>query len=219
MLTLASASTDWISAIANVFAAVGTVGAVIVALFPHQIRNWIWPPSAVVELVDPAGDATYINGTQRVYLFHLRVRNSSEHRGLHGCAVFLEEVSTRTADGVWRSVRLPVPVTLRWAPMELMPLQIDVQPGSEATADLVWFRELPDLKAAVVQPVLATYPANFPGSLTSEGAMRYHLALRANELTHPVRTTIEVEWNGKWPHNPNALTSALAIRRISAVAG
>lgn len=207
---------EWVSAIANVFAAIGTVGAVIVALFQDQIRNLIFPASATIELDDPEGEFTLLGGFERIRMFHLRIRNTSRNRVLHRCVVLLDEVSRPSkVDGPWEARKLPVPLPLHWAPSETQPLEIDVRPGEEAIADLLWFRQavaktIAELNSPrpMVQPTLVTEPANFAGILREPGHLRYHLVVRADELAQPVRVTFQVDWTEPWP--------ALTVRRISA---
>lgn len=206
---------DWVSAVSNVFAAIGTVGAVIVALFREELRDWLSPVGASINLRDPAGELTYVNsGQEPMYLFHLRVRNLSRRRLLRSCRIVITEVSTETAEGGWQTRTLAVPLPLHWAPAELQPLEIDLPAGQEAIADFAWFRRLGTVNAVVFEPVLASNPANFPGRILS-GAARYHVELRAQELADPVRVTIEAKSEGTWSESLQALPSVLTVRRIA----
>lgn len=221
---------DWLSAIGSIIGAVGTVGAVIVALFQDQLRDWLFPASAVLELNDSLKELTKF-GQQKnsemsealVYMVHLRVRNTSGRRSLHHCSVVLEELSLQSSGEGWRTQTLPVPLNFRWAPFEMRPLEIDLRAGETATVNLFWLYELStdwllDTKKprkAIVKPVLAAEPNNFAGNLTSAGTIRYHISLRADELGEPVRAVFEVEWNGHWPETDESFDTKLRISRLS----
>ena len=70
-----------ITLLAMIFTAVGTVGAVVVALFGDWIRSCFFPPSLEIILLDPQGEGPVPfqdpNGTvsSKVRWYHLQVRN------------------------------------------------------------------------------------------------------------------------------------------------
>ncbi len=220
---LAPSWTDEVTAVATAFAAVGTVATVAVALFRDELEDW-WKPASASLRFDSSPDVTQLAtpfGSELVCMYNLRIRNTSPRRVLHRCGVVLDELEHPSADRIgWAVQALPVALALRWAPFESRPLEIDLRPDEEATLNLLWFRIPPRaFKAGPtpsrVQPVLAGEPANFQGNLTSAGAIRYHVAFRADEIRAPLRATFEVEWNGEPPGLDKSVDSVLTVRRLA----
>src|SRR4051794_36954728 len=87
---------EWVAALANVAAAMGTIGAVVVALFQDQLRDRLFPSSASLHLETEA-DVTLLGergiASSLVSIINIRVRNDSPRRVLRRCSVVLEELS------------------------------------------------------------------------------------------------------------------------------
>jgi hypothetical protein len=210
--------TDWLSAVGSILGAVGTISAVVYALFQDQIRARLFPARASITLRDPRGELTDLmafNHREPTHFFHLRVKNETG-RALHRCSVQLVEVSSRTADGNWREDRLPVPLPLQWGLAEIRPAEIDIAGHEEVIADFGRFRHNSGFGTVYFEPALMVVPLNFRGILKGAGSMRFHVALRADELAQPCYATIEVTSTGKWSKTHEELPSVLQVRRVNA---
>jgi hypothetical protein len=104
---------DW-KAIADVGTAVGTLAAVIVALFGSEIRGlWSRPKlRAVARLRDHSIERTG-NGDQG-YFLRLWIENQGQEPAA-SVQVFLDAVSKKQANGTFRTVDEFLPMNLRWA--------------------------------------------------------------------------------------------------------
>lgn len=214
-----SGTTDWLQAIGSVLGAVGTIGAVIVALFQDQLRSWLFPRRVSLSLRDPTGELTYLNQEIAAHYFHIRVKNETS-RPLHRCRLLLVEITVLMEDGKWTAVEMPVPLPFTWGLAEIQPLDIDIRGDETATGDFGYFTRAIDQNTnevtVIFNPTLATYPANFKGRLVGKGTMRFHVELRADELSHPCYATFEVVSTGKWSETTAALSTVLHIRRVNA---
>lgn len=213
-----SVTTDWVSAVANLLAAVGTVGAVIVALFQDQIRRWLFPTRASITQNDPQGEVTRLGEAESILMFHLRVVNTSRHRALRGCRVVVTEVDRHDdIDGRWVSTVLAVPQPLHWAPQGLEPVSIDIPPDGTAIADFAYYRNPPGGDGPVFIPLLRMMPNNFPGVVEGMGKVRYRVELQAANLDTPARITLEVNSSGAWAIPPENIRGAVSLHRVGHV--
>jgi hypothetical protein len=204
MSILATDPPSWLSVLIDAAAAIGTLGATSVALFPERARDIFSPAGAEILFNPREPDHTSLGpGVGEVIMHNVRVINTSEGgRILHRCSVLLYALSKldETTER-WEERQLPVALPLAWAPFETQPIAIDLRPNEYATLNLLWLRELPldkvgRLAVRFVEPVLATgQPRNFRGQLHQAGRIRYHVELRADELREPIRSTFEVDWS------------------------
>jgi hypothetical protein len=203
---------DWITAIASLIAAFGTVGAVVVALFRDQIYDLLQPTRVSLSIRDPAGEPT-VSNKDRAYMFHFRLKNNSRHRTLSECRLLLTEVSRLTQEGKWRVTPLAVPIPFRWSPSELQPLDIDIGPGREAIADFGLFHVVEQYDVEF-WPALATFPSSFPERLINGGTIRYRVELQARGLNLNICANFEVCSTGKWTEKFDELHEVISVRRI-----
>jgi hypothetical protein len=115
----------------NVFTAVGTVGAVVWAVFGEVIRQRLNRVRLRFELESPGtwtvGGGDWSLGDDRPAKFfyrHLRVVNSSRTVASR-CRALLREIWELQEDGGWKRLPMPVPFPMPWAPASLTPGEVD----------------------------------------------------------------------------------------------
>ncbi|NPV01123.1 MAG: hypothetical protein HPY53_07055 [Brevinematales bacterium] len=111
---------SFISIIINVFIAVGTVGAVIVAIFLEPIKRLIERPKLEIEYTEKAPDKQkiplikeYINGDKdvfTVYYFRLRIWNQGKASALHP-EVYIASIENQK---LHMKVKTFIPINLAW---------------------------------------------------------------------------------------------------------
>ncbi len=195
---------------AEVFTAVGTVGAVIVALFADVIKARIAHARLDMRLkpgnvhVDVAKDGSQDNPERRTVAsrwFHLRVENRKRLFPAKAVSVFVLQIEQRR-DGLWHSIWAGE-ASLFWR------YSNDVfRDMGEADCDLLYFIQGGPLKLR---------KAPWTGIDTFEPPVDLRLTLRAQAADARSRPVyVVVKWNGEWPANWEDLdANVLEIREVS----
>jgi hypothetical protein len=152
----------WLNWAVNLFSALGTIGAVIVALFGDQIRRWLWPPRLQIQLADDVGVQTRYRlqasdrlprGSSRWY--HIRVQNPSRWSPVSSVQVFILRIEETDAEGEFTPTwigELPI----RWRYQEARPLTITLGPAMDADACNVvkdsWVEFHPIIRPHAIRP-------------------------------------------------------------------
>jgi hypothetical protein len=185
---------DW----AQVGSAVGTLAAVIVALFGVQLQRLILPPRLDLSIkniqgVDVSEELEENGVTREVQLryFHLRVSNPHRWSAITAVRVYLlriEDFSSGETPGDWRG---EVPLPWRF-PKEVPP-----------ALDIGFPRDC-DLCAVGSDGVFRLFQATrwgFPGKYHAKKApISLTLTLRARGLEADSRClAVELGWDGSWP--------------------
>lgn len=196
---------DW----TQIAGAVGTLAAVIVALFGRQLRALLVPPRLDLRLENPRGVEAGENirdGNQCVEIpsryFHLRVSNPRRWSPITAVRVFLIGAERRDESGNPSTWRGEVP--LNWRFPNHMPPAIDI--GFPRDCDLCSASE--DGKLRLKQAIEWGLPGDFA---ICSPPVHLTLTLQARGLeadSRPLR--IEIEWDGTWPAD-----RALVIREVS----
>jgi hypothetical protein len=189
------------------FVAIGTILAVILAIWGDLIRSVLVPPKLRLHVHNPRGTPTQFNDGQKVYFYHLRVKNSRTWSPARNCHVTLRELYRRGPDQLFHPVALPVPVQFIWAPAEFTPPRIHL-----VTEQVLDFGTLTE--HGRFTPRLAVMLNDFKGFVNPNDAVRFCLEICADGY-HAARFQVfEVAWNGKWSENPNQMAENLQIREI-----
>jgi hypothetical protein len=206
----------WWNWVVSALAALGTLLAVIVALFGGRFRSAFFRPRLQLNLRNLEGEPTKVelqspDGTSRMEdarYYHVRVSNMSRRRWptATNVQVYLVRVSERGPDqefvGVWTGE-----VPLRWRFQEVHPLLRDI--GSPADCDVC---------SVVKDKWLSLHPIIVPHSLNvmyRQGAqIRLQLEARAIEIdSEPL--TIEIAWDGKWADGAQEMKRHLVIKEVT----
>ena len=140
--------------------------------------------------------------------FHLKVVNKRPWLPIKNCRVLLMGLSRRGPDNAFHPTSLVVPSQLVWAPASFAPVLVTVT--KEYIVDLGKIREGDD----AFRPALYSTPNNFMGFVKANEAVRYELAIEADNFSSSTYKVIEVAWDGKWEFEPEKMENHLRIREI-----
>ena len=196
--------------------AIGTISVAILAIWGERIRSLLSPPKLVIEAHnDFRGDPNILttpNG-QRVgkgMYYHLKVVNKRPWLPIKNCRVLLMGISRRGPDNVFHPSSLVVPSQLVWAPASFSPALVTVT--KEQIFDLGNICE----GESAFNPALYSTPNNFMGFVKENEAVRYELAIEADNYSSNIYKVIEVAWDGVWEFEPDKMENHLRIREIHA---
>ncbi|TAL72825.1 MAG: hypothetical protein EPN88_04660 [Bacteroidetes bacterium] len=189
----------------NIIVALGTVGAVIVALFGDRIKNLIFRSKLSAEVVDPRGELTNWGDGRRVIYYHLKILNSKPSIMVNKCRVSLKEIYKRNNNSQFIKLQLVVPPDFKWAPAETSLPAINF--FSEQILDFGFITEGSDNFSPSISPIWN----NFKGYLKANETFRYVLEILSNN-SKPKIITIEVSWDGGWDANLEIMGTAFKIR-------
>ena len=117
-------------------------------------------------------------------------------------------LSRRGPDNIFHRSRLVVPSQLVWAPASFAPVLVTVT--KEQIVDLGNIQEGDD----AFRPALYSTPNNFMGYVKAGEAVRYELAIEADNFASYRNTVVEVAWDGQWQFEPEKMENHLLIREI-----
>jgi hypothetical protein len=128
----------WWSWGVNVAIAVGTIGAVLAALFGDWIRAAIFKPRLTLELASVVGEATTVQLTapsgesrpEKARYHHLRVANRAAWPKASQVQVYLVRIEEPGPDGTLQ-VKWAGDVPVKWKFQEIYPLQRTIGPETD----------------------------------------------------------------------------------------
>ncbi len=193
--------------------ALGTVAVAALAIWGERIRSFLAPPKLLLEEHNFRGDPTIFtapDGKQvvRVMYYHLKVVNKRPWLPVRNCRVLLKGVSRRGPDNIFHPFPLVVPTQLVWAPASFAPILATVT--REQVLDLGLVIEGQD----EFKPALYSTPNNFAGFIKAGEAIRYELAIEADNYSSDKYQVFEVAWDGKWESEPEKMEKHLRIKEV-----
>ena len=197
--------------------ALGTLGAVAVALFgdwfrakwlPPRLRLEICPPSFTPLLtvcpqtgeVKKVGDAWY---------FGIRICNLRAWRKATNCRAMLAQVHRVAPDGTFRREPIIVPLQLQWAIPQLNPIL-----GTVSSDGLVFDFGRLVRGADAFEPVLYQSTLNFRSTVRANEAVWYSIYVAADDLVVDGYQVFEVFWDGAWSNEPDRIGEHVRIRPV-----
>lgn len=194
--------------LSNWLVAIGTLLAVIVAIWGDCLRSKLAPPKLGFELYNTRGTVTKFTQGPRVIYYHLMVINSRPWFLAKNCQVRLVNISLRGPDNNFRPSPNPVPPTFVWSPAGLLPMATNI--AKEQIFDFGRVAE----GASEFEPVLHFYPNNFQGRIAANQAIRYTLEVVGDNVSKVDPLALEVAWNGKWTDNLDDMALNLTIEKV-----
>lgn len=193
--------------------ALGTVAVAVLAIWGERVRSWLAPPKLVLAEHNFRGDSnifTTADGTHgaRVMYYHLKVVNKRPWLPVRNCSVLLKDVSRRGPDNIFHPFPLVVPPQLVWAPASFAPILVTVT--KEQILDLGLVIEGQD----AFKPVLYSTPNDFSGFVKAGDAIRYELAIEADNYNSDKYQVFEVAWDGESEFQPEKMEKHLRIREV-----
>lgn len=190
--------------------AVGTISAVIVAIWGDTIRAKLWSPKMSLHLCSQNGELTRNNSGQQIVYYHLKITNQRPTSPAKKVQVLCKAVFKGTIQSDdFKQMPLTVPLQLTWSypdSSELLPTV-----GPEKTCDLGVFD--PNQKSFC----LSTYvtPNNFEAFIRADKVMRVHLQVVADNYTSGSTHRFEISWDGQIPNDLNNMSKHLTIKELS----
>ncbi len=173
--------------------AIGTIGAVAVALFGQAFRAKFFPAKLSLRLADGNGEATRVRMAggqdEQARYYHLRVSNSRRWSPAKEIQIVLLQVEEPGPSGalevIWRG---DIPIS--WRHQQLFPVARTI--GAEAYADLCSVGE-----GGWLRLHLLLTPFNLEVSRQSASTLVLTLQARGSEVDSPV-VRIRLAWDGRW---------------------
>lgn len=191
----------------NFLIAIGTIGAVLVAIFGNWIKQRIFSAKLDVQVLNEEGELTSYTNNEQVIYFHLKVINLRKSVIVKNCRIYLKKIQKRQADSEFHDLPLSVPPRFPWAPAGSSPEAIDV-----VTEQVLDFGAIAE-NAKEFKPIVVPVFNSFKGNLTSNESFRYFIEIIADNYRPKELTVIEVSWDGKWTSSLNEMKSSLIIKR------
>ena len=198
----------------QVATAVGTVGAVVVALFGSWLRAHLAPPKLVLGLKDVRGSKTPFRNrnesdggdwTTESRWYHLLVENRRHWSPVHGVRVFLLRMEEPDAAGQDR-IKWLGSIPMKWRHQEVHPFELTI--GASADCDL--FSVVKE-KWIELQPLIA--PNSLEVRRNSECRFTVTLQARGVEADSDF-LRVRIIWNGKWSDDTEEMGQHLVIEEI-----
>jgi len=183
----------WLTWSVEVAIAVGTIGAVLVALFGQAFRARFFPPQLKLGLVSTEGEAVVGRNTSgrtlKMRYYHLRVSNDRRWSPAHGVRIVLLQVEELGPDGM-NQVRWTGDVPFAWRHQQLFPVERTI--GAPSDLDLISVSEEPILTIH-----LLLEPLNLQVRRHTQTTFVLKCQARGNESdSDPL--AIKVAWDGNW---------------------
>jgi len=189
--------------------AIGTIGAVFVALWGGRISHAIGlGPKLNLALVDSQGELITPTGdTNPLRYYHLRVFNTHKWSPANNVRVMITGLLTPAADGTLVRHKMVGPLQLMWRFSNIHPQYAVV--GPDDYADL---GHISSGKKFVLTPFV--YPNNFPGSLQAEQKMVVEIKAFADNVESP-SLCLEISWDGIFTEDTLQMATHLVIKEIN----
>lgn len=203
--------TEWLTAI-------GTVGAVIIAIFHDFLLDFWYKPKLNIYMDKSAPDcvksflhsevaiATAAGTTQNIEGYFIRLRVKNEGRSKADCVeVFVKEVLRKESDGIFVKVDMFPPMNLLWADIQIPVLNI-LLPGMEKHCDIGKIldpRYLTRDKETEFEFELVVKPFTM-GHIIKKGTYRAIIQVGASNA-QPIERTLEIRLDGQWDSNPGVM--------------
>jgi hypothetical protein len=201
--------------------ALGTIGAVVVALFGKPIRSKLFPPHLQMKLRSEAGEKTpriidrLPDGQLRyenARFYHLKVSNS---RGDWSPAKDVEVILVGIEDGANR-LRWEGEVPMRWRNQEYVPNTRRI--GPEGDCDLCFIGNESGFSLLVRFALTSLTTTAESGvntqDLRGQCMMVVRLQARCSNQVHPVTFRFQLAWNGAWADGDAEMRQNMVIDQL-----
>lgn len=206
------AESSWVNTTIDAATALGTVAVAVLAIWGERFRSWLAPPRLSLEPHNFRGDPNILTADgkpiARVMYYHLKVVNKRPWLPVRNCRVLLKGISRRGPDNIFHPFPLVVPPQLVWSPASFAPVLATVT--KEHIVDLGLVIEGKD----AYTPALYSTPNNFAGYVRTDDAVRYELAIEADNFSSDTYQVFEVAWDGEWKFVPEEMEKHLRIREV-----
>ena len=193
--------------------AVGTIGAVLVALFGQAFRAKFFPPQLSLRLKSSEGEKSKVQnqfrGPERsedARYYHVTVSNARRWSPAHNLQVFLTAIEEPRPD---QSLRFTWQgdVPIRWRNQEAVPLSRTVGPDADA-----------DLCSVIKGKWLEIYPIIKPYNLEERRRESCDIVLRLQgrgDEADSIPVRVRISWDGNWHDGDREMKQHLVVRTIT----
>jgi hypothetical protein len=194
----------------NLAIAVGTIGAVAVALFGQKWQAKLLPPLLTLTLGLKEGEKTQLrnqaDGTfvDDVRYYYLRVSNKRRWSPAEGVQV--SRVEEPGPDGDFQAVWVGN-IPIRWRDQEFVPLQRTI--GSAADCDLC---RVGKASGFALMPLIV--PHNLNAHRTKSFRIVASLQARSNQVDSAI-VRIAISWDGSWEDGDAEMLRHLVIKELT----
>jgi hypothetical protein len=211
----------WLNWLLNLAIAIGTFGAVFIALFGEYLRSKIFPARLAVSVNNLKGVYTPIDrqiklseeqvkkdaGKSRYY--HVVVANKKKWPRAGQVQLFLKSVEQPNIDGeleeIWSG---DIPIC--WRNQPFYPALRDI--GSHADCDLFSIQRYDSECFLSIHPLFKPYNLN----IIHAGSADFVLCLQArSDKGESPLTKIRIKWNGEWNDGELEMSKNVSIKIIS----
>jgi hypothetical protein len=199
----------------DVVIAIGTLAAVVVALFGEWLRARMFSPKLTLTLASPRGDPTPVtvtapNGTSRVEqarYYRLRVSNQVPWPKATQTRVQLIRLEEPGPDGQLQ-LKWAGEVPLQWTNQQIVPLERTI--GSSATCDLC---SVVRGKWLELHPVIM--PSNLEDLARRRTAANITVSLKVTSSEADSRIhRFQIDWDGRWSDGEIEMAQHLIIKPL-----
>ena len=204
----------WMGWIVQVAIAVGTISAVLVALFGGWLRGRLAPPRLMLKLENADGVKTPVSlkapdGSTRETMgrwYHVRVSNERRWSPATQVQVFLLRVEEPDAAGEFKVTWLGE-IPIRWRDQEIKPLVRTIGHADDC-----------DLCSVVEEKWLELHPLVIPHALDARRrtSCRLIVTLQARGVEADSNLLrVEIAWDGKWSEDADEMAHHMVVKGIS----
>ena len=198
--------------------AIGTIGAVVVALFQSQLRLKFAPPRLTISLLSPRGYRTDVHlfppGTNELSqsriesarFYHIQVENKRRWSTANQVQVFLTRIDMPGPDGDMRIAWLGE-VPMRWRYQDANPIARTI--GPDAQCDLCSV-----VKEKFLRLETLIRPTELPCEWREPTNVVVYLQARSVEVDSPV-IRVKIAWDGKWQDGDLEMGDHMVVEQIS----
>jgi hypothetical protein len=197
-----------INAIAQVFAAIGTVAVAILAIWGDKIRAAIAGPKLQLQLRDTRGNLTTRADQKKTIYYHVKVTNKRTWSPARYVRVLVTGLEKKRPDGTYFPESLVAPLQLTWAYPQFHELLPTI-----TTNDIC---DLGFLGEDAQRFNLSTYviPNNFRGYAAPGESLRVQIIASAHNFESKSPLILEISWDGAWSSDMDEMQRHLVIKEV-----
>lgn len=209
----------WWNWYVNLAVAIGTLGAVLVALFGARWRARLFVPKLKVDLLEQFGEATDTEitspegnkRTEKARVYYLRVSNQVPWPSASQVQVYIIRVEKPDASGQLQ-INWSGDVPLQWKFQEIRPLALTIGQAVDCQLCTVvrekWFE---------LHPII--FPMNFQKRYRKPEDVPFDIVIslqaRSNETESPV-CRLKIAWNGLWAEDREEMARHMVVKELPA---
>ena len=211
----------WLNWLLNLAIAVGTIGAVLLALFGDLLKSKLFPACLEISVNNLKGVFTPIERSVRMSETHIK-KETGKSRYYHAVVsnkkkwpragqvqLFLKSIEEPNIDGcleeIWSG---DVPIC--WRNQPFYPALRDI--GSHADCDLFSIQQYESECFLEIHPLFKPYNLHTIRAGSADFALR--LQARSDKGESPI-TMIRIKWNGNWDDGESEMSKNVSIKIIS----